>query len=303
MKLSNVIIFYPAVLLGFISYCQGANILFYFALSTYSHRITVWPLVEAMVDRGHSVTFLQPAKNKSPNPKVKEINPSISADDLTGNSTAELDMLQMRLNTGANGAFVLTYKLPFLGASMCEHLLNEPSIIKWISESHFDLVVVDGLYNDCGYGLAYKWKAKTIIFGTTSVFEWWPDSFGFPAETNWISSIHMGLSMPLSFTGRLLSTLASMYFRFTKIGIIHPKIEGMLREKLKIPDMPALASLESNISLILMNSHPSEELPRSLPPMVISVGGMHITNKTKPMTKVHTTLMYNKQEIRYVTLQ
>ena len=52
---------------------SGANILFFFGMSTYSHRVPVWPLVEKLADKGHNITFLQPFANKSPHPKVTEI--------------------------------------------------------------------------------------------------------------------------------------------------------------------------------------------------------------------------------------
>lgn len=62
----------------FISHClvvHSANIVFYFALSTYSHRIPAWPLVEALADQGHNVTFVSPFPSKSPNPKVNDYVP------------------------------------------------------------------------------------------------------------------------------------------------------------------------------------------------------------------------------------
>lgn len=62
----------------FITQClvvDSANIVFYFAVSSYSHRIPAWPLVEALADQGHNVTFVSPFPSKSPNPKVNDYTP------------------------------------------------------------------------------------------------------------------------------------------------------------------------------------------------------------------------------------
>jgi len=56
-----------------INISSGANILFFFGMSTYSHRLAVWPLVEKLAEKGHNITFLQPFPNKTPHPNVTEI--------------------------------------------------------------------------------------------------------------------------------------------------------------------------------------------------------------------------------------
>lgn len=81
--------------------------------------------------------------NKNPNPKIKEIIPKIDGLKAT-------DFLALRTENGPKGSLILTYQLPFLGEMVCNQTLNDPAIIKWIDSSTFDLVVIDGLYNDCG---------------------------------------------------------------------------------------------------------------------------------------------------------
>lgn len=55
---------------------NGANIVFYFGVSSYSHRVPAWPLVGALADRGHNVTFISPFAAKNPNPKVHDYVPT-----------------------------------------------------------------------------------------------------------------------------------------------------------------------------------------------------------------------------------
>lgn len=55
---------------------HSANIVFYFGISSYSHRIPAWPLAEALADKGHNVTFVSPFPSKSPNLKITDYTPT-----------------------------------------------------------------------------------------------------------------------------------------------------------------------------------------------------------------------------------
>lgn len=59
----------------FIESSNGENILFFHPVSTYSHRISVWPLVKKLVEKGHQITFISPFDNKTPLPNVTDIKP------------------------------------------------------------------------------------------------------------------------------------------------------------------------------------------------------------------------------------
>jgi len=69
------------------------------------------------------------------------------------------------------------------GAIICENIMNDPKNQAWIESSAFDLVVIDGHFNDCGFLLSHKFGAKTVLFGTSSVFSFWYDEFGLPTES------------------------------------------------------------------------------------------------------------------------
>lgn len=55
---------------------HSENIVFYFGVSSYSHRIPAWPLAEALADKGHNVTFVSPFPAKSPNSKIRDYIPT-----------------------------------------------------------------------------------------------------------------------------------------------------------------------------------------------------------------------------------
>ena len=42
----------------FILVAQGANILFYFVISSYSHMNSIWPLIDRLLQNGHNITLV-----------------------------------------------------------------------------------------------------------------------------------------------------------------------------------------------------------------------------------------------------
>jgi len=143
----------------------GEKILFFFGLSSYSHRIAVWPLVEELANKGHQVTFLQPHENKMPHPKVKDIVTPVKL----AQEMAKMDSIGQRNSFGKRLVQMHGLILPVMGAMTYEMILEEESNVKWIHESKFDLVIMDSLFNDCGLILAHKWGAKTAIYSPSSV--------------------------------------------------------------------------------------------------------------------------------------
>lgn len=123
--------------------CDGKNILFFFGMSTYSHRITAWPLATKLAEQGHSVTFLQVYENKSPHPKITEFIP----DNVT--PMVPFSLVDLRAKYGKLLVYVMVHYLPEMGASMCDQFLNSSKNIDWVNRQHFDLVVLDALFNDC----------------------------------------------------------------------------------------------------------------------------------------------------------
>jgi glucuronosyltransferase len=71
----------------------------------------------------------------------------------------------------------------------------------------------------------------------------------------------------------------------------YPQIEKLLREDLGIKDMPSLRELEANVSLVLANTHYSDDYVRSYPPLVVPVGGMQCFQELKPASKEMETFM------------
>ncbi|CAG7716503.1 unnamed protein product [Allacma fusca] len=262
---------------------SGAKILFFFGFSTYTDRITVWPLVEALVAKGHEVTFLSPytPQEKEKNPKVVELHPPALVEVM---SAGFGNVLERRLE---NSHESLWHDFREKGTQVCEAIFKEDESREYFKNAEFDLLIINSLHNECAYGLAYKYSAPFMLFGTSSVFLWQPDTYGFFPETSWIPDVTMKISLPLAFLQRVHNTLHPIYWYVTRHWNDFPEMDKILREALEIKRMPPLEELEKNTSLILQNNHYSIEFARTLPPLFVSVAGLHIQEpgKREPLPK------------------
>jgi hypothetical protein len=114
--------------------CDAAKVLFFFGFSTYSHRISVWPLATRMAEQGHHVTFYQPFIAKRTHPKIKEFCPKTVVEIIGERPT---NFLNKRMSEGQWGStgFAQLPILPSLGLFYCEALLNSPELADFLLSS------------------------------------------------------------------------------------------------------------------------------------------------------------------------
>ncbi|XP_021955947.1 UDP-glucuronosyltransferase 2B20-like [Folsomia candida] len=276
MKLRIVFVF--VVLL--MAETNSENILFYWGVSGYSHRISVWGLIDKLVEKGHKVTFISPYEAKVPyfHPNITDIVPMNLAEDV---GIIRIDFISMRLKNGVQAIDDLWYEYYDAGIRGCKSLMQNEQVLKWINESSYDLVILNALYNDCGYGLVHKFQAPHIMYTTTTHFPWFKDAYGFPDENLPEMEFHYPLEM--TFVQSIRNLVSGLYWQWKRHTELFPILEPLLRSALKIPDLPPLHEIEMNTSLIFTNTHPSEEFPRSLPPNVVEIGGIHCSDDRKPL--------------------
>ncbi len=277
---TKIYIFLTVFLVLGIGKSEGANILFFHQIASYSHRVAVWPLLEELTNRGHNVTFhsIFPPKSLA-NPKIREFMPKgieeiwkieVTQDDGTV-VQKDLNMIELALE----GSWFQTdlFLLPVVALQACQKFLSYPETQEFVKNNHFDLVVVDMLFNDCAYGLAHKWGAKTILYYTSHPSgAWSPNPLGFldMGEASWIPDIYNPSAMPINFFNRVITTLIETFMHLQKEWYYYPGLTELFKEKLDVPNIPPVSDLVKNTSLAFYNSHFSEEHARSLPPMYIS---------------------------------
>ncbi|KAJ6643617.1 UDP-glucuronosyltransferase 1A7 [Pseudolycoriella hygida] len=219
------------------------------------YRLPAWPLAKALADKGHNVTFISPYYEEGSDNK-----------EFLGN-------------------FLLLPIVHTIGLTVCEKIYEDAEFVNFVKSSKFDIVILHALMNDCGYGVAYYWGAKVILFDTTAPFDHFPEAHGTPDETSWIPSTLYAYPLKMSFFQRIRNALLPIVLHYNRQTNFFPFLETITRNSLGIRDLPEFEELERNTSLVFTNSHYGEEFARSLPPNVIPIGGITYSEQRKPLPK------------------
>ena len=103
---------------------NGENILFFHPVSTYSHRISVWPLVQKLVAKGHQITFISPYPSKVPLANVTDIVPEPMSSFVLKYIHSDLDISKKVDGTMA----LLQDNAPMAGGMTCEMLFQSEEV-------------------------------------------------------------------------------------------------------------------------------------------------------------------------------
>lgn len=295
-KLGNVLL--VCLVAAVSQVAESKNIVFFFGVASYSHRIPAWPLVEALADKGHNVTFISSFAAKNPNPKIFDYVPNTLAKFMESVEDT-MNVFEDRKTEKWLSTWLM---VPIFGIMICQEIYKDEEYVNWVKSTKVDLVFVDALANDCAYGMAHYWGAKVILFDTSAPFSYFPEAYGLPDETSTIPGLELAYPINMSFFQRLTNALFPIAWLYYRKWYFFPQLEELTREKLGITNLPKFEELERNASLVFLNIHHAEEFARSLPPNVISIGGIAFNEKRKTLPKVNYHAMHCIYIVSYINL-
>lgn len=275
------------------NFASAEKILFFFASGTWSHKVSIWPLVTALADRGHDVTFLS-GHRRQPynNSKVNDLFSVTIENKLKG--IYNVDRIANRL-AGVELELFHSYNRDLINT--CELIYSamdiDPALTFVLKEEKFDLVVNNLVLGDCGLIVAARNGAKLITYLSTSLFTWFYDEFGFPDESATIPDMPAEFWYPMGLFDRFYNYFLPIYWSQRRQYEVYPALKEIMKRAygLNDPDVADLFQVQRNASLVLYSSHYSTDFARALPPMMINIGGMQCWQKVSPMPKVKSTYL------------
>ncbi|CAG7724100.1 unnamed protein product, partial [Allacma fusca] len=254
--------------------------------ASHSHRVALQPLVNALADRGHEVSFYSTIKPHPEmlNPKVKEVCPE-SVREAHGNMSSDIAtrVVLARLRDKHSDLLMSGTVLFDAYVDSITWTVNNQDFAQWIKNEKFDLIIHDNPLGQFAYGVAYEMKAKIVAFISTST----PTpgdaiTFGFPEESSWLPSWSSG-SGYWFIPDHYAHVYNNFAWYFSHNWYLLPKLDA-LHKQLYGKDLPPTQQLMKKVDLVLLNEHVSCVFAKALPPYVIPVGGMHVkeSNGTLP---------------------
>ncbi|XP_055905736.1 UDP-glycosyltransferase UGT4 [Eupeodes corollae] len=180
-------------------------------------------------------------------------------------------------------------RLVYAGASTADLVLANKEVKNLLlSNSTFDLFIVDIFLGDALLGFSQFYKAPTIVVSPTGPNTWINEMTGNSQNSALDPSNFLPYLEQMSLYERIINTLMSVFEKLTynffhmiaHQAVYEKHFEPFAMEKNEI--LPHHRDLAHNISLVLMNSHAVVQYPRSFLPNVIEVGGIHLRDEQLP---------------------
>lgn len=263
------------------------KILFLVLFGTRSHRIAMQPLAEKLVDRGHEVTFLAETKSAETNdPRISEVDFSEIFEQIASrNVNLGSDAIAKRLAEGRHHNHLMKGTIWWdIIVDAANAFFTNPEFVEFVNTSNYDLIVV-GTIKEIAAVMAHQMYAKIIWMNTGGALHHVDaETMGLPIESNWLPSFALG--SPYWFIPDHMYTSVNTFWEYMRYyWYCLRKMDAIIERNLG-KDIPPLEELLRNIDLILLNERFPYSYPRSLPPYIIPVGGMHVRYTSGDLEKV-----------------
>ncbi|RXG73606.1 putative UDP-glucuronosyltransferase ugt-60 [Armadillidium vulgare] len=158
----------------------------------------------------------------------------------------------------------------------CPKMLENSNVVEVLKEK-YDYIILNMFYTECFWDYIYKNKVPAIYISPNEMVPPHSGRIGAPEFSSVYPHKFLPLSYPLTFKGRVLSSLGNLYMSVT-IEAVSRRIEKICRERgIWSKDTPPVSELGKHISLSIVNSiRPLESPVKAIPPNIIYAGGIHI---------------------------
>ncbi|XP_057373339.1 UDP-glycosyltransferase UGT5-like [Daphnia carinata] len=258
------------------SYIEAYNILILTPITSPSHSFVFKPLVEALVERGHLVTYwngLQSSKSGSSDSRGK-LRLLMSPNLVKMNTQHEIDF------NDRDSQFTLFFRLPRTMVTYCRVVYEDPVFHQLMhSKERYDLIIVDGFVNDCILFLAEILDVPFVYLSCLAPPPWLLYQIGSPLALEQFPN-PVGHRDKMNLWQRLFNSVTTVLAIYIHRWLILPLIENVASQTLGINNLTSIVEIENRyLSLLLVNSHFSVNYHLPTASAVVQVGGIHMSGK------------------------
>ncbi|CAK1587785.1 unnamed protein product [Parnassius mnemosyne] len=263
--------------LAAVSSVSGYNILCIFPLPSRSHWLLAKGIVDALLAADHQVTWATPYLEKSPHKHLKQIDVSKTLDVFAS------------IDVSKSSKWDMSITLEFF-RNISLVAASSPLVREALVKEKYDAVVTEWFYSDIEAGYAAVQQVPWIMLSGAVMHQYMEYLVDTVRSLPVVPFMTNEFPVPMSFRDRLLNTFSfgnMMYYIWrdtaTAISVYEQHFAPLAAAR--GVSLPPFSEAMHNISILLVNSHPSFTPAISLPPNVIEIAGYHIDEVTPPLPK------------------
>ncbi|CAH2090189.1 unnamed protein product [Euphydryas editha] len=247
---------------------------------TKSHKIPFLELARGLIIRNHNITLISPFQPDFHLEGLEEIIPEGLAAFVRGYMTFDLVGARMKGEEPLPYMDIIRY-----GYEACEAFLSDIETRSFLrSGRNYDLIILDGAYPECAFGLVYRMKVPFMYINTVAFYASPTSGSGSPAPFSVTPFFARSFTDNMGFLDRSVNAfwhLGSLLGHGISVTIL----QTVLRRHFG-PKMPHVYDMAKNVSFILQNGHYSVTYSRPFLPNVAEVACIHC----KESKKLHADL-------------
>ena len=280
MKLQSLALI--VFLASFFNFCAGERIVVLHTIGTKSQFYAVRPVIEELAKRGHKMTVFTPFKEITQNTEnISEVVlPNVAR--LMEEVEADIGWFTMQ-KQGAMQTIKVLDSFATLFIAACEQLLTHPEFRKIVEERNVDLFIVDALFHEFTYPIIDKVGVPFVIHSSSGAFPSTLYAMGAPLEYASVPNYLSDFNNQMTFLERLMNVVTGEMVKPLQNYSFQKQMEAIVQRE--FPGVRSMAELEGEPSLYIINTHPVINWPRSLPPTILPIGALHVT-QPKPLPQV-----------------
>ncbi|GLV33061.1 UDP-glycosyltransferase family 36 member D1 [Carabus blaptoides fortunei] len=260
------------VVFGLLSTASALNILGLFPHPGKSHFDVFEPLLQALASKGHNLTVISHFPRRTSLERYTDV--SLRGDtDILLNAISIEDFPKSRLVSYSSIGFLI-----HAAKESCKGL-HTKEVQQFLKEDHkFDLIITEMFNTECFLGFVHKYQIPFVGLSSCTLMPWTSKRFGNPTNPAYIPANLLPFSHRMSFLERVENTM--FYVMANILFEYFMENPGYVEARKAFGDeLPRLDTVASNVSLLLVNTHFSLNLPRPLVPNIIEVGGMYLPKR------------------------
>ncbi|XP_046684814.1 UDP-glycosyltransferase UGT5-like isoform X1 [Homalodisca vitripennis] len=254
----------------------GARILVVLPFPARSHFFFLSAILKALSQRGHHIVEYSPFPPSKPLPNYTHVEVHTFLEDLVNDwSFEEFEEMAQKDQPVVGLGFMSIWNI---SSAVCAEAFQHENFKKLInSNEKFDLVITESSFGqESMLVFGHRFSAPTVTLQTFSSWSGINKNAGNALSIAFIPDIISYIaSDQMSFHERFLNFISTVTTLFMYYNHQLPLQDNVLKENYKM-DAPPVADMVSNVSLYLINTHPTVEYAQPYTPNIIPVGGIVI---------------------------
>lgn len=143
------------------------------------------------------------------------------------------------------------------------------------ADEHFDVIVLEVFLNEAMLGFGQHFGAPIVAFSPFGASKATSDMVGTPSPLSYVPHVMLPFTDEMNFLERFANTLLYIFETYMFNIVYFPEHITIYNRAFPSPK-PALNSIRTNVSLVLLNTDYTLNYPRPYMTNMIEVGGLHV---------------------------